>query len=342
MEPLVLKTDSAVSQLFFTPSFDEMGEKLRDLLPQNRRIVAIADRKVDALYGHFFPYEKISVFADEGEKTMETVLCITRRLMELGAGRDTFLLGIGGGITTDICGFVASIYKRGVGFGFVPTTLLSMVDAAIGGKNGVNVDGYKNMLGTINQPRFVIACPCFLSSFSKSDICKSVPELLKTCLISGKHFDEVAGLFRRMDFSGSVESEELLGYIREAVEVKCEVVAADERESGRRRILNLGHTFAHALERCTENRLSHGEAVGIGLVLAAKNGGAERVAGRIAAALGQLDLPTQIPEYVGISELNRAVLQDKKNSGSHLNLVVIDEAGTLSFRQKSVVELLWK
>ena len=110
MEPLVLKTDSAVSQLFFTPSFDEMGEKLRDLLPQNRRIVAIVDRKVDALYGHFFPYEKISVFADEGEKTMETVLRITRRLMELGAGRDTFLLGIGGGITTDICGFVASIY----------------------------------------------------------------------------------------------------------------------------------------------------------------------------------------------------------------------------------------
>ena len=102
MEPLVLKTDSAVSQLFFTPSFDEMGEKLRALLPENCRVVAIIDKKVDALYGHLFQYEKITIFADEREKTMETVLCIARRLMESGAGRDTFLLGIGGGITTDI------------------------------------------------------------------------------------------------------------------------------------------------------------------------------------------------------------------------------------------------
>ena len=341
MEPLTLKTDSAVSQLFFTQSFDEVRENLQDLLPEKGSVVAIIDEKVDRLYGELFPFEKISIVADEQEKTFETVVHVTRRLMEMGAGRDTFLLGVGGGVTTDICGFVASIYKRGVGFGFVPTTLLAMVDAAIGGKNGVNVDGYKNMMGTINQPQFVIGCPRFLSSFSKSELCKSVPELLKTRLISRKPIEELAVFFGNGDFPELLENERFLGFIREAAEVKCGVVAEDERESGYRRILNLGHTFAHALERCSGNRLSHGEAVGIGLVLSAKNGDAEKMAQHIAAALKQLGLPSQIPDNMDIAELNRAVLQDKKNSGSHLNLVVIDEAGKISFRQKSVKDLIW-
>lgn len=337
-----MKTATAVSQISFLSSFAEMKEEFCHSLPEKCRIVAIVDEKVEALYGHLFPYEKITVVADEREKTMPTVEQITRRLMELAAGRDTFLLGIGGGITTDICGFVASIYKRGVSFGFVPTTLLAMVDAAIGGKNGVNVDGYKNMLGTITQPQFVIISPLFLSSFPKSEICKSVPELLKTRIIGGKPIGEVADFFGNTDFPKGLEDGRLLGFIREALAVKCKVVASDERESGCRRILNLGHTFAHALERCSGNRLSHGEAVGIGLVLAAKNGGAGRMAESIAAALKQLELPSQIPENLGIAELNRAVLQDKKNSGTHLNLVVIDEAGKIEVKQKSVENLIWR
>ena len=195
MKPLVLETGSAVSQIFFLSSFQEMKEELFRLLPENCRAIVLIDEKVDALYGQLFPYEKITVFADEKEKTMDTVMTIIRRLMALGAGRDTFLLGVGGGITTDICGFIASIFKRGVGFGFVPTTLLAMTDAALGGKNGINVEGYKNMVGAIVQPQFVLVCPSFLSSFSKSDICKSVPELLKTRLISGKSIGEVSGFF---------------------------------------------------------------------------------------------------------------------------------------------------
>lgn len=341
MDPLILKTVTAVSQISFLSSFAEMQEELCRSLPENCRIIAIIDEKVEALYGHLFPYEKITVVADEREKTMATVELVTRRLMEMGAGRDTFLLGIGGGITTDICGFVASIYKRGVGFGFVPTTLLAMVDAAIGGKNGVNVDSYKNMLGTITQPQFVIVSPEFLSSFSKSEICKSVPELLKTRLIGGKSIEEVADFFENAVFPQSLGDERLLGFIREAAEVKCAVVASDERESGGRRVLNLGHTFAHALERCSGNRLSHGEAVGIGLVLAAKNGGAVRMAETIAAVLKQLELPSQVPVNLKVAELNRAILQDKKNSGTHLNLVVIDEAGKISVEQKSFESLVW-
>lgn len=342
MEPLLLQTGTALSQVVFVRFFKEMGEKLRTLLPENRRVIAIIDEKVDRLYGDLFPFERITVVAEERVKTMATVEHLVRRLMEMEAERDVFLLGVGGGITTDLCGFTATVYKRGVGFGFVPTTLLAMVDAAIGGKNGVNVDGYKNMVGAIVQPQFVLACPSFLSSFSKLEINKSVPELLKTCLISGKQFDEVAAFFGRTDFPEFLESEELLGYIREAAAVKCGVVAADEKEAGGRRILNLGHTFAHALERCSGNRLSHGEAVGIGLVLAAKNGGAERMAVKIAAALEQLDLPAQIPDYMMIEELNLAVLQDKKNSGHHLNLVVINDAGMVSYSQKSVKDLVWR
>ena len=341
MEPLILQTGTAQSEIVFARSYEEMGQELIRLHPDSR-VITVIDKKVEWLYGEMFPFEQVLVMAEEREKTMVTVERIVSQLMEKDAGRDTFLLGIGGGITTDICGFVASIYKRGVAFGFVPTTLLSMVDAAIGGKNGVNVDGYKNMAGTIVQPKFVLICPKFLSSFSRSEIGKSVPEILKTCLITGRHFDEVAAFFKRADFLELLDSEELLGYIREAVALKCTMVERDEKDSGIRRILNLGHTFAHAVERCSGNQLSHGEAVGIGLVLAAKNGGAERMAEKIEAALRQLNLPTQIPDYIEIAELNRAVLQDKKNSGTHLNLVVIDEAGIVSFRQKSVAELIWR
>ena len=342
MEPILLQTGTSLSQVVFVRFFQEMGEKLRSLLPENRRVIAIIDEKVDRLYGDLFPYERITVVAEEREKTMATVEWLVRRLMEMGAERDVFLLGVGGGITTDLCGFTASVYKRGVGFGFVPTTLLAMVDASIGGKNGVNVDGFKNMVGAIVQPQFVLICPSFLSSFSKPDICKSVPELLKTCLISGKHFDEVSAFFCQMDFPDFLESGELLGYIREAAAVKCSVVAQDERESGLRRVLNLGHTFAHALERCSGNRLSHGEAVGIGLVLAARNCGADWMAERIAAAMELLGLPSQVPESMDVSDLNQAVAQDKKNSGHHLNLVVIDDAGNVSFMKKSLSELVWK
>lgn len=342
MEPLLLQTGTALSQVAFVRFFKEMGEKLRTLLPENRRVIAIIDEKVDRLYGDLFPYERITVVADERAKTMATVEHLVRRLMEMGAERDVFLLGIGGGITTDLCGFTASVYKRGVGFGFVPTTLLAMVDAAIGGKNGVNVDGYKNMVGAIVQPQFVLVCPSFLSSFSKSDICKSVPELLKTCLVGGNHFDDVAAFFVRTDFPEFLESEELLGYIREAAAVKCGVVAQDEKESGVRRVLNLGHTFAHALERCSGNRLSHGEAVGIGLVLAAKNGGADMMSERIATALRRLDLPCQVPDVLSTAALREAVEQDKKISGHLLNLVVVDEAGKVSLCKKSVSDLIWQ
>ena len=337
-----MQTGTALSQVVFVRFFKEMGEKVRTLLPENRRVIAIIDEKVNRLYGDLFPYERITVVAEERVKTMATVEHLVRRLMEMGAERDVFLLGVGGGITTDLCGFTASVYKRGVGFGFVPTTLLAMVDAAIGGKNGVNVDGFKNMVGAIVQPQFVLTCPSFLSSFSKSDICKSVPELLKTCLINGKGFDEVASFFGRTDFPDFLESEELLGYIREAAAVKCGVVAQDERESGARRVLNLGHTFAHALERCSGNMLSHGEAVGIGLVLAAKNGGSDTMAERIAHALKQLELPYRVAGMMALADLNAAVEQDKKNSGHHLNLVVIDDAGKVSFCRKSARDLIWR
>ena len=342
MEPLLLQTGTALSQVVFVRFFKEMGEELHSLIPENRHVIAIIDEKVDRLYGDLFPYERITVVAEERVKTMATVEHLVRRLMEMGAERDVFLLGIGGGITTDLCGFTATVYKRGVGFGFVPTTLLAMIDAAIGGKNGVNVDGFKNMVGAIVQPQFVLTCPSFLSSFSKSEINKSVPELLKTCLISGKGFDEVASFFGRTDFPEFLESEDLLGYIREAASVKCNVVAHDERESGVRRVLNLGHTFAHALERCTGNQLSHGEAVGIGLVLAAKNGGSDAMAERIANTLKQLGLPYQIPDSLKLADLNVAVEQDKKNSGHLLNLVVIDDAGKVSFCRKSARDLIWQ
>ena len=155
-----------------------------------RRVVAVIDRRVEELYGNLFPFEKIEVVAEERRKTMQTVEELIQKLLELHADRDVLLLGVGGGITTDICGFVASIYKRGVACGLVPTTLLGMVDAAIGGKSGVNMLGYKNMVGSIRQPEFVVSSVEFLRTLSVAEVRQGLAEMLKAFLISGKHFEE--------------------------------------------------------------------------------------------------------------------------------------------------------
>ena len=296
-------------------------ELLARVLPEGRTVV-ITDANIDRLYPNLVRrFDHIIVGQGEACKSLQTVERVYRELMELGADRSTFILGIGGGIVTDIAGFVAATYMRGVEFGFVSTTLLGQVDASIGGKNGVNVADYKNMVGTFRQPRFVIADVEMLRTLPKRELHAGMAEVVKSAIIAD------AALFERLERCGEAiydSVEELQEAMLGAVAVKARIVAEDEREGGVRRLLNLGHTLGHAIEKCSRKH-NHGEAVAMGMSLIAR--AAARLglfspsdAERVDALL--LRLGFDIAPKVPMEEILRATRQDKKKSDEYINIVL--------------------
>ncbi|MCF0165577.1 MAG: 3-dehydroquinate synthase [Bacteroidales bacterium] len=265
---------------------------------------AIVDKAVDGLID-FDPERKFVFEPTEAVKTWATVIQIIDRLLEIEATRNVFLIGMGGGVTTDITGFVASIYKRGVRYGLVPTTLVSQIDAAIGGKNGINHNGMKNELGTISEPSFIYIVPSVLKTLPERERLSGVAELIKIFMISGE----------RNTINSFVRKKRLtIDLITKAIECKMQIVEQDRGEKGVRRKLNLGHTFGHAIEKCTD-RYNHGEAVAIGMILAAKisrslNLMSKNDLMRLHEIYRELDLPEKcdIPK----SELFEAIKNDKK------------------------------
>lgn len=265
------------------------------------------------------------IHASEEEKTLQTVERVVAQLLDLQAGRDTILVGVGGGITTDITGFVAGIYKRGVKFALVPTTLLAQVDAAIGGKNGVNFDRYKNMLGTFRQPEFVYVDTDFLATLPRRELLCGAAEMLKTFLLADASAYDAAVTH----FSGPHPEQVPPGLIRRAGAIKASLVEQDPEDHGVRQLLNLGHTFGHAIEKCS-TRYAHGEAVAIGIVMAARLAVREGLlpaeqAERIREDFLAVGLPVEPP--VPEAELRAAMLQDKKRTGGTLRFVLPESIG---------------
>ena len=302
---------------------------LSQLLPK-RRVIVITDSNVDRCHSALISsYEHIIIGLGEQAKNLTTLEKVYTQLMEMGADRSTFLLGIGGGIVTDITGFVGATYMRGVDFGFIPTTLLAMVDASVGGKNGVNIGGFKNMVGTFLQPNFVICDTAKLSTLSDREFAAGVAEIIKAAVIADPKLFE---LLESADFATLRSDNELLSRVVEAsLKVKIDVVAADERESGLRRVLNLGHTLAHAIEKSTRV-CNHGEAVAVGLCCVAavaermgKLSAEERL--RIESLCARYNLPTELPEP--IEKLLKAIRKDKKREGDKLHLILPTAIGAV-------------
>jgi 3-dehydroquinate synthase len=328
-----------------TPSRVAVGDALAllsEVLPKGRRVVAVTDPNLDALYGEAIRQhagDVIVIPTGEENKTLATVEAIHRRLIELGADRGTYILGFGGGIVTDVAGFAASTWMRGVGFGFVATSLLAQVDASVGGKNGVNVGGYKNMAGVFSQPDFVLCDTGVLRTLPPREFRAGLAEMLKAGVIADPE------LFALLETHSPerlmADGEMLARAIEAAICVKARIVEADETERGERRKLNLGHTVGHAVEKLTR-RFNHGEAVGIGLAAVAgisvKLGRlppAER--DRIVRAVERTGLPTRadIPAH----EIARALAHDKKAEGGAVWLVVIRGVGDVDMRLTPYDEL---
>ena len=225
-------------------------------------LVFITDNNVYKIYHDYFNDNVIVFNAGEDNKNLDTVNFIYEKLMEFSVSKNTMIIGVGGGIVTDITGYVASTYLRGLKFGFVSTTLLGMVDASIGGKNGVNYKNYKNIIGTINQPEFVYWSVDFLNSLPEKELHAGFGEILKYAIGFDK---ELFTILYNSSYEEIVKDDNLLIYIIEkCIDIKNKIVSDDLKENGVRRKLNLGHTLAHAIEKYT-HKIIHGEAVGIGL-----------------------------------------------------------------------------
>ena len=279
--------------------------------------------------------------ASEKAKDMATVLDLCSWLLEAGADRSSLLLAVGGGITTDLAGFAACIYRRGIRFAFVPTTLLAQVDAAIGGKTGVNFLDFKNMLGVIRQPEFTFECAQVLRTLPRRDFLSGAAELLKTFLIdnTGNAYEKAVALL-----SAPADSATLQTLIAAAAKVKAGIVSRDEQERGERRCLNLGHTFAHAIEHEARQAgldVTHGEAVAVGILLAARLSEAMGLAPKGLAARLEADwtacgLPTGVP--FDPATLTAAMTKDKKAEGDTIHFVLLSSIGQVEIRKISAAE----
>jgi len=303
--------------------------------------------------------------ASETNKTMVTVESVIGDMLEAGADRNVLVLGIGGGITTDLAGFVASIYKRGVRFAFVPTTLLAQVDAAIGGKNGVNFRSYKNMIGVIRQPEFTYIYNESLKTLPQRAFLSGVAELLKTFIIADADaYNDVVGRLKawkanELDAGCSAEKEggrsipEIGDLAARAAEIKASIVEQDPEEHGLRRVLNLGHTFAHAIEKLSSGSWSHGEAVAVGIILAARLAESlsdkvtdseglpficeEGLSARLERDFATIGLPTESP-YT-LKEMSDAISKDKKAEGNKINFILPERIGSVKTVKLDLMEL---
>ncbi len=297
--------------------------------------ILLVDCKVAELYADSFKgYRTILVEADEHRKSWEQVENICEQLLSMGADRGTTLIGVGGGIVTDLTGFVASVYMRGVAFGFVPTTLLGMCDAAIGGKNGVNLGLQKNLLGIIRQPSFIFYDAAFLKTLSATEWSNGFAEVIKyACLFDIALFDELE--------KNSVEyyqnnDEALQLLIERCVDHKNNVVLADEQESGKRKLLNFGHTAGHAIETLYE--MPHGFAVSVGMVIACKISEKEtklnaEVTDRVKKLLEQYGLPTSAE--METKKVMEVLAMDKKKNSEGISYILLKNIGEAEIKTLS-------
>lgn len=319
--------------LDFTPAFTSkivvgsLRNFLQDGLPAGR-VIAIVDSQVDAITGisEVLP-ESVLVPGGEENKNLQLAEMLWQELVESKADRNTLLLGIGGGVVTDLVGFVASTFMRGVRFGLVPTTLLGQVDAAIGGKCAINLGGYKNMVGAFWPAEFVVCDAQLLATLPEREFRAGVAEVIKSAIVGDKELFE---LLEKSDLEALRGDADLLAeVVRRSVAVKCEIVAADPYEKGLRRVLNLGHTMAHAIESLSAD-YTHGEAVAVGLVWASRLA-AERCvisaseAERIVKVVEQYGLPTStdLPQEA----LEEAMTHDKKSLAGVVKIVLPERIG---------------
>jgi len=331
----------------------ETGQRLvaagfggRCALVTSERVGALYRKPVlESLRAAGFAPVLVEIPDGEEHKNLASLAVLYERLLEAGVERGSPLVALGGGVLTDLAGFAAATLLRGLPTVLLPTTLLAQVDAAIGGKTGVNHVLGKNLIGAFHQPRLVLADVDALSTLPRRELVAGVAEVIKTAAIGDAPL--FAELEERLDRLLALEREVVVPVIAACVRYKARVVAEDEREvSGGRAVLNFGHTLGHAIEALTGyEELLHGEAVAIGMVAAARVSVAlgrcrPETAGRLDRLLKRAGLPTDIPSGLTPAALALAVRSDKKSAGRRIRFVCLEEIGRTTFVELSGEEIV--
>jgi len=313
------------SSIYLDANFLDLFDCIDDL--QKEEAFYLIDQNVYRIHKDVFSgFKKIIIVPPgEGTKSLVHINDFIEQLILLGANRKSYIIGIGGGVTCDITGFVASIFMRGVRFGFIPTTVLAITDAALGGKNGVNLNGAKNLIGVINEPNFVFVDYSFLRTLDAQEFANGFAEIIKhACVASYDLFvllENVVVDYSSIDF--------LHKLILDSIKIKLRIVSNDINESNNRKLLNYGHTFGHAIE--AEYNMPHGSSVSLGIIFSNILSNKldlldkEKLI-RISNLLEKFDLPVEISRF-NKKKLMKYINKDKKSSGKEIDFVVLKDIG---------------
>ncbi len=314
-------------------------------MASGRSVFCIWDERVYRKWGEscLKQFHTITWQAEEPSKRLSAIEFLAGKLLEMGADRSSLLVAVGGGVTGDVVGFLASIFMRGITVVQVPTTLVAQVDSSIGGKTGVDLQEGKNLLGSFHQPAAVYSDPEFLTTLEDSIFCQGMAEVIKTAWIGDAELIDF--IENNMANIKNRRSDALEEVIFRCARVKAQVVMADEKEGNLRRILNFGHTFGHALEQLSGFTLPHGEAVGIGmrcaLILGTLLGRTfHEDVYRLENLLRAFNLPTNIPANFSTEEILKAFFSDKKKKAGELTFVIADKPGKTSFFSTRDLEIV--
>jgi len=332
MNKIQYKFSGKTTTYYFDADLSYLGK----LVDKDHTVLITDDHVFSAHQKKFGGWNTIVIHAGEQFKVQATVDSIVEQLIGFGADRKTWLIGVGGGVVTDLAGYVAAIYMRGVSFGFVPSSILAMVDASIGGKNGIDVGVYKNLVGTIRQPEFLLYDYSLLKSLPKAEWVNGFAEIIKHAAIKD------AGLFKELEAATlsryQKDKAALARLIRRNAAIKSAVVEKDEFEQGDRRLLNFGHTLGHAIENLYT--LPHGHAVAIGMVAACVVSeeftgfeGTERVI-RVLKKYGLPALAAFEPK-----EVMKVLRMDKKRVKDSMNYILLNKIGQAVVRVIPIVQL---
>jgi 3-dehydroquinate synthase len=319
---------------YFDADFSLIGDVVKDANPVIITDENIFEQHAEKLSG--FPVIKIA--AGEEHKNQATVDYIIGELIKMGAHKSTFLIAVGGGVVTDITGYAAAVYMRGIKFGLVPTSILAMVDAAIGGKNGIDVGVYKNMVGTIRQPEFIFYDYGFLETLPVKEWVNGFAEVIKHACIKDELLFKVLEKYSLHEYQ--TDKTLIADLIEKNVEIKTGIVVNDEFEKGDRKLLNFGHTVGHAIENL--HAIPHGHAVSIGMVAACNlsvqlaNFHADDAA-KIVRLLNRYHLPVDVEtDHAKVFEVLK---MDKKRQGDGVQFVLLNKIGNAVIKQISLSEL---
>jgi 3-dehydroquinate synthase len=335
LERIVITASGTISEIFVGKPWETVAE----MLPESG-VVIITDENVFNIYGNRFPAFPVSkIIPGEESKRLKIIENLAEQLLEKGIDRSGFILAVGGGVVCDIAGFLASVYMRGIRFGYVSSSLLSQVDASTGGKNAVNLGEIKNVIGNFRQPEFVICDTVMLRTLPEQEYLSGLAELIKTGIIGDLSIFEI--IEQNVAAINTRDRILLSDLVARSVRFKAKVVSEDEKESNLRRILNFGHTFGHAIE--IHNSLKHGFAVARGMQLATdfslQRGFINReVRDRITVVLQRFNLLGE--QYIPANQIEKYLLHDKKRTGSDIHFIFIEGIGKALIRTVPIGEVI--